>query len=335
MVTVGKAGGRFHISSHIQGIGKEPSSVNMQIIRSRFEEPAKGCFAFIKSPLMNKNKSFTLVELLVACHPKFREARRRTIRFTLVELLVVMGVILVLLTVLLPSLKTSLIFMNGTMCKNNMKNMGAAIALYTNDWNGEFLGVNGNPNVNGPVGDNRGYCWAERLHYSGYSPAIIGRTFEPGTMWDCGADWTCPEFKRIYGATNSTHSLYYGTQVMMKWNGTGPGNFDENEPVVWHDITNPGTRCIVLEYKNQMHYLRGGPWSQYQLLKLGWPGFPMETQIPDLAVDPWYQGGPNIHFGRPNFLYADFHVGNLSRDEFLTNYHQPKGGGPLLFPEDF
>ncbi|HPD15903.1 MAG TPA: type II secretion system protein [Planctomycetota bacterium] len=56
--------------------------------------------------------------------------------FTLIELLVVMGVIAVLTTLLLPALHRARASTHALGCKANLSQLGQALALYLEDWDG-------------------------------------------------------------------------------------------------------------------------------------------------------------------------------------------------------
>ena len=58
--------------------------------------------------------------------------QRRT-AFTLVELLVVIGIIAILVAILLPTLRRVRESANVTTCQSNMREVGNALVMYAND----------------------------------------------------------------------------------------------------------------------------------------------------------------------------------------------------------
>jgi prepilin-type N-terminal cleavage/methylation domain-containing protein len=92
--------------------------------------------------------------------------RRKTQGFTLVELLVVIGIIALLISILLPSLQKVRVQAKRLQCMNNERQLLGALLMYINDNNGTFPSDTGDTNT---PGDPQGFIDNDSSPYSPYA----------------------------------------------------------------------------------------------------------------------------------------------------------------------
>lgn len=97
---------------------------------------------------------------------KIREPRKTA--FTLVELLVVIGIIAMLISILLPALNKARSAANKVACASNMRQIGHAFTLYQNAYKGVMPGTDPNHPNAVAYGYSYGPDFAGMLLYEGY-----------------------------------------------------------------------------------------------------------------------------------------------------------------------
>src|SRR5262245_2208174 len=123
----------------------EPSIlINVAI---EFESDATGCGR--ENPLGRRRTHDT------EARNQMKRTRTTTQAFTLLELLIVVAIIMILASLLLPALAQGRRLARRASCASNLKQWGAAVAMYLSDSNDYFWPCT-NPwtNVNNPYCDN-------------------------------------------------------------------------------------------------------------------------------------------------------------------------------------
>jgi prepilin-type processing-associated H-X9-DG protein len=84
-------------------------------------------------------------------NPQQLRVRQRALAFTLVELLVVIGIITILIGLLLPTLSRARESANKTKCLANLRTLGQAMVMYANQSKGWLPNMNPASTVNDPA----------------------------------------------------------------------------------------------------------------------------------------------------------------------------------------
>src|SRR4051812_42255146 len=153
-------------------------------------------------------KRFTLLMVGKGVHMSIRPDRLRRRAFTLVELLVVIGIIALLIGVLLPALSKARAVAARAACMSNVRQLGVAAIMFANDHNGWMPKAYFNSKPYGAViGDMTNYGgrddWGYRDPKWGWDYALLKYLKGNKNVYRCPADDT--GFKR--GSEQNTKDI--------------------------------------------------------------------------------------------------------------------------------
>lgn len=213
------------------------------------------------------------------------------ISFTLVELLIVISIIVILMGLLLPALKSARNQVKSIQCVNNLKNMGTGIQLYIGDYN-DYYPVK--PTDNTKIG----LCWDAAI--ASYVNIKLNYYLLYSLYW-CPASGSCPSGSSTLGRTYAAN-YYFGRNAT--------GNTDRN--IIKSSVLRNTSKIGVLYELPHMKIF--GSWASHLEYFGGLSGF--DTILND-QMHFW-------HNNKMNVLFLDWHVESRS-------FSQMQGSGNLYF----
>jgi prepilin-type N-terminal cleavage/methylation domain-containing protein/prepilin-type processing-associated H-X9-DG protein len=154
--------------------------------------------------------------------------------FTLVELLVVIGIIVVLIGILLPMLSRARSTAVTTVCLNNLRQMGIVAQAYVNENHGRY------PSAQYTSADfNTFYCWDLTTTYAADGSAQV----TPGLLWQTNDPLIVQQCPAFEGTANWGVDPYTGYNYNTSYIGHGQGESVE-APAKAVTITNPSQTAL-------------------------------------------------------------------------------------------
>ncbi len=247
---------------------------------------------------------------------------KRVRAFTLVELLVVIGIIAVLIAILLPALTGARVAARRVACLSNLRQLGIAVQFYASDHKGRMPKVSWR---HGTAPNNKTFHWFVAIApYLFKSPSeFFNPTLVNPTRVGNGQTnliWNCPEWPWIEGASSSNNPGYgmnrYPFFPESRDENFNSGDWEDNSKFVplgsavrwpWYPlsrITHAPTRLMLADATDYQIWISGA-WNIVS------------------GTDP-YRHSRNRDRTLANVLFFDLHGESVNYDQMSQSVLNPR-----------
>ncbi len=223
--------------------------------------------------------------------------------FTLVELLVVIGIIAVLIAILLPALQRAKEQANRVKCAANLKQFGVAFQLYTTDNKGRFPAC-------GAEGLPEDWIWWQPNRRINDGPLVkyLGKAFNKA-LHICPSDDVeshpggANAYKYSYTLNYNLSGYPYGSNSVVKY-------------CKQTSIKNPATKIMMIDESNET--IDDGAWAPQHYASDG-------HNLLSNRHDKRKEQSTDRNFGQGNVLFCDYHYDFIERRlTLLQPYYDPR-----------
>jgi prepilin-type N-terminal cleavage/methylation domain-containing protein/prepilin-type processing-associated H-X9-DG protein len=231
--------------------------------------------------------------------------------FTLVELLVVIGIIAVLISILLPSLSRARENAKMVQCLSNLRQLGNAFIMYTNENRGSFP----RPGVGGTAWVYEDWIYWEDLPTRRLQDSAIAKYLSKpvsATVFRCPSDdMAAHPNKYVYSYSVN----YMVCRLPEKYFGNPYGAGEQTTPLKASQVIDPSNKILLIDESTDTS--DDGCWAWQQTLGSG-------KNVISNRHDKSKEKIADINAGRGNANFCDGHAENVFRKaSFDPFYYDP------------